>query len=212
MAAQIPVKHDSEANEEALDKVRVDKEREAKDGHDGTWVAHPGLVAVAREVFDSHMPGPNQIGKKREDVLVTEADLLQVPEGLITERGLRTNIRVALLYLESWLSGVGAVAIDHLMEDAATAEISRAQVWQWMRHEKGRLDDGRDVTPALVKQMIAEEKEKLKAEVGDGRWRTGRFAEAEQLFSELVFNDELIEFLTIPGERFLSNSIRKGEE
>ncbi|MCK9909923.1 malate synthase A, partial [Microbacteriaceae bacterium K1510] len=157
MAAQIPVKHDAAANEEAMNKVRADKEREAQDGHDGTWVAHPGLVPIAMEVFDRFMPEPNQIGRKREDVQVTAADLLAVPEGQITEAGLRTNISVAIRYVEAWLRGSGAVPIFHLMEDAATAEISRAQVWQWIRHPRGVLQDGRKITLEMVQQMIEEE-------------------------------------------------------
>ncbi|MBX6395676.1 MAG: malate synthase A, partial [Alicyclobacillaceae bacterium] len=146
MAAQIPVKNDPKANEDAFAKVRADKEREARDGHDGTWVAHPGLVPVAMEVFNTLMPGPNQLHVKREDVQVTAADLLALPEGPITEAGLRNNVSVGVQYIEAWLRGSGAVPIFNLMEDAATAEIARAQVWQWIHHPKGVLDDGRKVT------------------------------------------------------------------
>lgn len=210
MAAQIPVKNDPGANERAKNSVRLDKEREAKDGHDGTWVAHPGLVPVAREVFDRFMPGPNQIGKQREDVAVSAKDLLKVPKGKITEKGLRTNIRVAILYLEAWIRGFGAVGIDHLMEDAATAEISRAQVWQWIRHEKGVLEDGRNISPALVREMIGEEMEKLKNEVGEQQWPDRKFEEARRLFSELVFDSEFAEFLTLPGSGLLFQFDQKG--
>jgi malate synthase len=203
MAAQIPVKNDPEANERAQKSVRLDKEREAKDGHDGTWVAHPGLVPIAKEVFDHYMPAPNQIEKKREDVRVSARDLLKVPEGAITEKGLRTNIRVAILYLESWLRGYGAVAIDHLMEDAATAEISRAQVWQWIRHEKGVLDDGREINAAWVREIIDEEMAKLQKEIGEKEWPKRKFREASRLFSELVFDNEFTEFLTLPGSKVL---------
>ncbi|OYV74564.1 MAG: malate synthase A [Chromatiales bacterium 21-64-14] len=156
MAAQIPIKNDSKANEEALAKVRADKEREAGDGHDGTWVAHPGLVPLAREVFDRLMPGPNQLTKLGEGLALSARDLLEVPQGQITERGLRTNVRVALHYLSTWLGGNGCVPIDNLMEDAATAEISRAQLWQWRTHG-ARLDDGRRVDAALIEHTLEEE-------------------------------------------------------
>ena len=167
MAAQIPIKGDPEANEQALAKVRADKEREAGDGHDGTWVAHPGLVALAREAFDAVMPGPNQIERKREDVEVTADDLLDFgPRAPITEAGLRTNIQVSIQYLGAWLAGVGCVPIFNLMEDAATAEISRSQVWQWIRSPNGVLDDGRDITADLVRGLIAEELERTRELLG----------------------------------------------
>jgi malate synthase len=204
MAAQIPVKHDPRLHEEAIAKVRQDKEREAGDGHDGTWVAHPGLVPVAKEVFDRLMPEPNQIHKKREEVRVTAEDLLRLPEGTITEKGLRTNIRVGILYLASWLAGVGAVAIDHLMEDAATAEISRAQVWQWLRHPKGVLDDGRKVDETLVRRLIEEERGRMEGAYGN-------VEEATELFSELVFEDEFAEFLTLPAYERLIKQTGKDE-
>ncbi len=162
MAAQIPIKGDEVANEAALAKVRADKEREAGDGHDGTWVAHPGLVGIAREAFDAVMPGPHQIHVRRDDVNVTAADLLAFgPEAPITEAGLRTNLNVALQYLGAWLAGTGCVPINHLMEDAATAEISRSQVWQWMRSPKGVLDDGREIDRPLVLAMLAQELERV---------------------------------------------------
>lgn len=156
MAAQIPIKHDPAANEVALEKVRQDKLREVQAGHDGTWVAHPGLVPVAAEVFDAYMSSANQLDVTRDEVRVTASDLLAVPEGEITEAGLRTNVDVGIQYLESWLRGSGCVPIYNLMEDAATAEISRTQVWQWVRHGV-RLSDGRSVTDQLVREIIAQE-------------------------------------------------------
>jgi malate synthase len=179
MAAQIPIKHDAAANEIALDKVRQDKLREVRAGHDGTWVAHPGLVPIAMEAFAA-MPGPNQLHTQRAAVRVTASDLLAVPEGEVTEAGLRTNVDVGVQYLESWLRGLGCVPIYNLMEDAATAEISRTQVWQWLRHGK--------VTAALVKQTIAEELERL----GGG----GRFPLAAELFQRMTTQPECPEFLT----------------
>lgn len=203
MAAQIPVKNDEKANEEAFAKVRADKEREAQNGHDGTWVAHPGLVPVAKEIFDKYMPEENQIANKREDVHVTAADLLAVPEGAITEAGVRTNINVGIQYIESWLRGKGAAPINNLMEDAATAEISRAQVWQWIRHPKGVLDDGRKVDLSLIDQLQEEELQKIKLEVGEENFEKGRFQEATHLFEKLVRNDEFEEFLTLEGYEVL---------
>ncbi|PYP10925.1 MAG: malate synthase A [Gemmatimonadetes bacterium] len=186
MAAQIPIKHDPAANEAALEKVRQDKLREVRAGHDGTWVAHPGLVPVAAEVFDAAMPGPNQLHVARDDVRVTAADLLAVPDGEITEAGLRTNVDVGIQYLESWLRGLGCVPIYNLMEDAATAEISRSQVWQWLRHG-ARLADGRPMTAALVEQTIAGELQ---------RFQGGKFALAADLFRRVAIEPELPEFLT----------------
>lgn len=203
MAAQIPIKNDPVANEEALNKVRADKEREARDGHDGTWVAHPGLVPVAMEVFNRLMPQPNQIERKREDVHVTAADLLEVPKGPITEAGLRTNISVGIQYIEAWLRGSGAVPIFNLMEDAATAEISRAQVWQWIRHPKGILEDGRKVTVELFRQLLDEELQKIKQMVGEERYRNGKYQQASELFSQLTLQDEFVDFLTLPGYEYL---------
>ncbi|WP_240627244.1 malate synthase A [Thermoflavimicrobium daqui] len=205
MAAQIPVKNNPEANEIALTKVRVDKEREALDGHDGTWVAHPGLVSVAKDVFDQIMFTPNQITKLREDVEVTAEDLLQVPSGTITEEGVRSNIRVGIQYIEAWLRGNGAVAINHLMEDAATAEISRAQVWHWIRHPKGVLDDGRKVTAEMVMQFLKEEIQVIRLLVGEKHFQKGKFEQAKRLFVQLILDDEFKEFLTIPGYEYLVN-------
>ncbi|PAQ16728.1 malate synthase A [Bacillaceae bacterium SAOS 7] len=204
MAAQIPVKDDEKKNEEAYAKVRADKEREAKNGHDGTWVAHPGLVPVALEAFNAEMKESNQIeSKKREDVQVSAEELLAVPDGDITEQGVRVNISVGIQYIASWLSGRGAAPLHNLMEDAATAEISRAQLWQWIRHSKGVLTDGRKVTMELYKQLKEEEVEKLKQEVGEEVFASNRFEEAAQLFDQLIIQDEFEEFLTLPGYKIL---------
>lgn len=199
MAAQIPAKDKPEINEAAFAKIREDKEREVKDGHDGTWIAHPGMIQTALDVFNQHMPSANQIHRKREDVKVEEKDLLEVPQGRITEAGVRTNISAGIRYLASWLSGRGAAPIDHLMEDAATAEISRAQLWQWIRHPKGVLDDGRKVNAEMVKMMKEEEMQKIFEEAGIEHFRSGRFEEAGQLFEQLILDDEFAEFLTIPA-------------
>ncbi len=201
MSAFIPVKNDREANERAFAQVRADKEREAEDGHDGTWVAHPGLVPVALEVFNRIMPQPNQIHRRRDDVEVTAADLLAVPGGSITENGLRTNISVGVQYLGAWLGGQGAVPINNLMEDAATAEISRAQVWQWARHPQGVLADGRKVTLDLVDELLADEMRTIEAAVGPKR--VDNYRRAGQLFGALTRNDEFEEFLTLPGYQLL---------
>lgn len=200
MAAQIPIRNNPEANEEAFAKVRADKEREARDGHDGTWVAHPGLVPVAMEVFNREMPESNQIeSKKQADVRVSAQQLLEVPDGTITEEGVRVNINVGIQYIESWLSGSGAAPIHNLMEDAATAEISRAQLWQWIRHPKGILTDGRKVTAQMYEQFKGEELENIRNEVGSERFENGRFDEAVILFDRLILNDNFTEFLTLPG-------------
>jgi malate synthase len=199
MAAQIPIKNDPAANDAALAKVRADKEREASDGHDGTWVAHPGLVGVALEAFDKHMPTPNQIDRQRDDVDVTAADLLKFgPDGPITEVGLRMNINVGIQYLGSWLAGNGCVPVFNLMEDAATAEISRAQIWQWIRSPKGVLDDGRKVTTEMFRGMLAEELQKVREILGDA-YNDGRYEEAAELFGEITTSDDFVDFLTLPG-------------
>jgi len=187
MAAQIPIKNDPAANEKALDKVRQDKLREVHAGHDGTWVAHPGLVPIAKEIFDAHMKEANQIGRHRDDVHVTANDLLAVSEGKITEEGLRWNIDVGLQYLESWLRGSGCVPIYNLMEDAATAEICRAQVWQWVRHS-AKLSDGRPVTTEMVRNVISEQKTKLKGI---------RISEAAEIFEHMMTSPNFAEFLTL---------------
>jgi malate synthase len=203
MAAQIPIKNDQAANAEAMARVRADKHREANDGHDGTWVAHPGLVAVALEEFDSAMPGPNQIDKKREDVQVTAADLLAVPEGTITEAGLRTNISVSLQYLESWLRGSGCVPINNLMEDAATVEISRSQIWQWNNRPQGRLSDGRKVTVDLFRQMKQEELAKLRVALGEQEYAARPIERAGEILDAIVSDENFVEFLTLPAYRYL---------
>jgi malate synthase len=192
------VKNDEKANAEAFAKVRADKEREATIGHDGTWVAHPGMVQLAKDAFDRLMPTPNQIAiKKRDDVHVTAADLLKFePEKPITENGLRLNISVAIQYVGAWLAGQGAVPIFNLMEDAATAEISRSQVWQWMRSSKGKLDDGRKITREMVSAMIPEEMAKIRDMMG-GSFAQGRYDEAAKIFADLVNNDTFVEFLTL---------------
>ena len=203
MAAQIPIKNDAQANEEAMARVRADKKREATDGHDGTWVAHPGLVAVALEEFDRVMIGPNQIDRKREDVQVTAADLLAVPDGTITEAGLRTNISVSLQYMESWFRGSGCVPINNLMEDAATVEISRSQIWQWIRHPRGILADGRKVTVELFRQMAAEELQKIKEMVGAQAFASRKFGKAAQLLDNIIISEQFVEFLTLPAYGYL---------
>jgi malate synthase len=198
MSAYIPNKRDPEANRTAMEQVRADKEREASDGHDGTWVAHPGLVALAKEVFDRYMPTPNQIDRKLEDVQITAADLLEVPKADITEAGLRQNIAVSIGYLESWLRGIGCVPLFNLMEDAATAEISRAQLWQWI-HQKAKLNDGRTVTVELCLKTIEEELAKFRESVGDQQFRNGRYEEAASLLRDLLRSEKFIEFLTLPA-------------
>ncbi len=202
MAAQIPIKGDPAANDAAIAKVVADKRREVGDGHDGTWVAHPGLVPIAREVFDAVMPGPNQLSELREDVAVSESDLLAVPHGTRTEAGLRWNLRVGVQYLEAWLRGVGCVPLYNLMEDAATAEISRTQIWQWLHHA-ARLDDGRAVDASLVRELLASEMAVVRAEVGPARYDGGRFTDAVALFERLIFLPTFEEFLTVPAYELL---------
>jgi malate synthase len=196
MAAQIPIKNDEQANAEALAKVRADKEREVTDGHDGTWVAHPALVQLATEIFDEHMPGDNQLDRLREDVHVSAADLLQVAKGKITEAGLRDNISIGVQYMAAWLGGNGCVPLNNLMEDAATAEISRAQVWQWVHHETGILDEGRNVTYALFKTLLGEELAKIRDTVGEERFKSGNYEHAAELMDQITANDEFEPFLT----------------
>jgi malate synthase len=197
MAAQIPIKNDPAANEAALEKVRQDKLREVTDGCDGTWVAHPALVPVAKAVFDQHMPQPNQYGRQRPDVNVSAADLLDFqPEKPITEAGLRNNISVGIQYLGAWLAGNGCVPVFNLMEDAATAEISRSQIWQWIRSPKGVLEDGRKVTVGLFKDLLGDELSKVKAAGAEGK-----LDEAAALFEKLTADDTYVEFLTLPAYR-----------
>jgi malate synthase len=205
MAAQIPIKNDPAANEAAMDKVRADKLREVTDGCDGTWVAHPGLVPIAKAVFDEHMPTPNQIHRQRDDVHYTAGDLLDFrPETPISEAGLRNNIQVGIQYIGSWLGGNGCVPIFNLMEDAATAEISRSQVWQWIRSPKGVLADGRKVSKELVSALTRDELTKTPGIVGDAAYAAGKYVDGANLFEELVLNDSYVEFLTLPAYRALN--------
>jgi malate synthase len=196
MSAFIPIKSDPEANERALTQVRADKEREASDGHDGTWVAHPGLVPVAKEVFDRLMPIPNQISKQLPDYNPTAADLLAIPTGTITEAGLKQNIAVGLGYVEAWLRGIGCVPLFNLMEDAATAEISRAQLWQWVHHN-AKLEDGRRITITLCDAFIDAELTRARATVDPSRLQS--WEHAAFLMRELIKAPKFQDFLTIPA-------------
>ncbi len=204
MAAQIPVKNDPVANEQAMNKVREDKIREAGDGHDGTWVAHPGLVPLAKAAFDDRMKGPHQIGRVRQDVTVLGQDLLTVPEGTITERGLRHNLDVAIRYLGSWLAGSGCVPIYNLMEDAATAEISRAQVWQWVHHPNAKLEDGREITAELVRGWLGEELQRIRDDLGTDGFAQGRYSEAAQIIEDISTAASFAEFMTTVAYEKLS--------
>ena len=199
MAAQIPIKNDPEANDAALEKVRQDKLREVKDGHDGTWVAHPALVAIARDIFDAHMPEKNQIATApRDDVNISAEDLLRAPEGTRSVEALRHNIRVGVQYIEAWLRGNGCVPLYHLMEDAATAEISRTQIWQWLHHG-ATLDDGAPVTAERIREALDAEMEVIRGEIGAERFENGKFDEAKELFFEVATSEPLVEFLTLPA-------------
>jgi malate synthase len=202
MAAQIPIKHDPAANAAALAKVTQDKLREVNAGHDGTWVAHPGLVPVARGVFDARMAASHQLQVTRDDVHVTAADLLAVPDGVITFQGLRTNIDVGIQYLEAWLRGTGCVPIYNLMEDAATAEISRTQVWQWVTHG-AKLADGRRVTTDLVRHTMTDELGKLREQLGPARFDSGKFDLASKLFDAMMTGTDFPEFLTTVAYDYL---------
>ncbi len=201
MSAYIPVKGDEKANEVAFQKVRADKEREVRLGHDGTWVAHPGLVPLAKEIFDAGLKGNNQLSVKREDVHATREDLLKVPEGHITETGVRSNVSVGLQYLESWLGGKGCVPINNLMEDAATAEITRSQLWQWAKYG-AKLSDGKTVTHTMLRSLIAEEVARLSARTTAEEHKK-RIAEAGKLFESLVASEQFTEFLTTPAYKEL---------
>jgi malate synthase len=196
MAAQIPIKDDAAANDAATTKVEADKLREVRAGHDGTWVAHPGLVGVAKKIFDEHMPEPNQLSNLRKEVSVSAAELLQIPEGKITEAGLRQNINVGILYLEAWLGGSGAVPLYNLMEDAATAEISRTQIWQWIHHG-AKLDDGRIIDAALYASLRDAELDAIRKRLPEGRH--DYVAAAARIFDQLILADELADFLTLPA-------------
>ena len=203
MAAQIPIKGDAAANDAAMAKVRADKLREVTDGHDGTWVAHPALVSIAREIFDARMTGPNQLANKREDVHTVAADLLQIPKGTRTRAGLGQNIRVGVQYLEAWLRGLGCVPLYNLMEDAATAEISRSQVWQWIHHA-ATLDDGLPLTVTRFREALALEMASLRASEPAERFEKGRFDEAIALFERLSTSHDFEEFLTLPAYEILT--------
>jgi malate synthase len=205
MSALIPSRRDEAANEKALTGVRADKQREVGQGYDGTWVAHPDLVPVAREVFEQGLGGaPNQVDRQRDDVQVTAAELLDLAAtpGEITEPGLRTDVNVGFQYISFWLGGRGAAAINSMMEDVATSEISRTQIWQWVHHQV-KLADGRTVTAELVRQILEEEMARIRAAVGEETWRAGRPAETREIFERVALSSELIEFLTIPAYKFL---------
>ena len=198
MAAQIPIKNDMEANEKAMLLVQSDKEREANAGHDGTWIAHPGLAPIALNAFNSVMPNANQINRKINNPNVTQQDLLKVPNGEITELGLRDNIKVGLQYVQAWLSGNGCVPLYHLMEDAATAEISRSQLWQWLKHESS-LADGRKITKCLIMQIFEDELKNIKNEIGKEKFDNGKFDLAIDLFRDMILKKEFDDFLTLPA-------------
>jgi malate synthase len=202
MAAQIPDRRNPEINEAAFVKVRADKEREAKAGHDGTWVAHPDLVPVAQEMFDKYMPTPNQLGKLRQDVTVGQKEMLEVHDGTRTESGMRENIRVGVQYIEAWLRGRGAVPLYNLMEDAATAEISRSQIWQQL-HVGATFADGQKATKALFEKCLVEEMERVNGEIGEKNYAAGRFPEAIDLFRTMSTADRLDPFLTLPAYRLI---------
>ncbi len=202
MAAQIPIKNDEEGNAAAFAKVKADKEREAKNGHDGTWVAHPGLVQLAMQVFDTHMPTPNQMDVKRNDLVIAEEDLLAIPEGTITQKGIQENINVGIHYIANWLSGNGAVALYNLMEDAATAEISRTQLWQWLKNEV-TLEDGRTLNQTLFNDLFENELKIIKEQVGVQLFQTENYQNAISIFKELVISEEFEEFLTTTSYQYL---------
>lgn len=202
MAAQIPIKNDEEANNAAFNKVIADKEREVKNGHDGTWVAHPSLVPVAMKVFNDNMLTKNQMHIRRNELSITEEQLLEIPQGTITLKGIQKNINIGILYIESWLMGVGAAALYHLMEDAATAEISRAQIWLWLQ-KNIVLENGKTFTPYLLKELTEIELIKIKEDVGEERYTKGRFELAAELFTEMSLKTELDDFLTTIAYKYL---------
>jgi malate synthase len=202
MAAQIPIKDNVAANDTAMAKVRADKEREVRAGHDGTWVAHPDLVKIAKAIFDKHMPQPNQLFIRREEVQVTAEDLLSLKgvQGAITEKGVRNNLNVALQYMESWLRGLGCVPIHNLMEDAATAEISRSQLWQWVRH-RAKTSDGKVLTPELVGQLLEEEVALIRKQIGEQKFAQTKFEQAKKFLEGTIMGGDYSDFLTVswPG-------------
>ena len=205
MAAQIPIKNDPAANELAMLKVRKDKEREAGNGHDGSWVSHPALVPLCEEVFNQYLTGPNQIDRKLEGLRITRADLLQVPEGAITSRGLMDNVSAALRYTESWLSGQGAVPLYNLMEDAATAEIARAQLWQWCHFPGGKLDDGRKITVERVRELITHELDGIRLQFGEEHFAARKYRIAAQLLERMIACEVLPDFLTLEAYDYLEH-------
>ena len=196
MAAQIPVKDDDEKNNAAFDKVKKDKEREVKNGHDGTWVAHPGLVPTALDVFSTSMSGENQLDVSLDNINITQKDLLEVHKGEKTEDGMRECIRVGIHYIAAWLGGRGAVPLYNLMEDAATAEISRAQIWQWLKHSTS-LSDGRTVTVELFKSILDDEIKGLKEIIWENQWKDGKYEKAIELFEKMSISPDCKEFLTL---------------
>ena len=210
MAAQIPIKNDEEKNKKSLQKVYDDKLIEVYNGHDGTWVAHPALVTIAKEVFDNHLEYPCQLGNKREDISVMAEDLLKLPVktaggrlGIITEEGIRTNINVGILYIEAWLKGNGCVPLYNLMEDAATAEISRAQIWQWLKH-KSKTVEGKTITKEYFNSLMLEELENIKIHLGNEKYNGGKFQEASQIFNNMSTSEDFEEFLTLPAYKYIS--------
>ena len=203
MSAYISRENDSDEDRQALEEIRLDKEREAKAGHDGTWVAHPALIAIAQEVFDRLMPEPNQLSRQHDDLEISQFDLLEVHDGIRTENGLRDNIRTGVQYLEAWLRGQGAVPLDHVLEDAAIAEISRGQIWQQLRFQAS-LAEGSNATPALYSLFLIEEMERVKQTIGEEAYQAGRFADAIALYTELSMADELQPFLTLAAYRLIT--------
>ena len=202
MAAQIPIKNDEEANSIAMNKVREDKKREAAAGHDGTWVAHPGLAPIALDAFDAIMPNNNQINATLENPMIMQEDLLKVPTGTITEQGFRDNIKVGIQYVEAWLNGNGCVPLYHLMEDAATAEISRSQLWQWIKNEVS-MENGSKITEEFFNIILKEELDAIKLEIGDNRFSNGKFDLASNLFKDMILKDDFDEFLTLPAYKYI---------
>jgi len=202
MAAQIPIKNDEEANSIAMNKVKQDKKREATAGHDGTWIAHPGLAPIALDAFDIVMPDDNQINATLDNPMIMQEDLLKVPTGKITEQGFRDNVKVGIQYVEAWLNGNGCVPLYHLMEDAATAEISRSQLWQWIKNEVS-MDNGDKITEDFFNTILKEELDAIKLEIGDNRFSNGKFDLASSLFKDMILKDDFDEFLTLPAYKYI---------
>ena len=202
MAAQIPIKNDEEANSIAMNKVKQDKKREATAGHDGTWIAHPGLAPIALDAFDIVMPDDNQINATLDNPMIMQEDLLKVPTGKITEQGFRDNVKVGIQYVEAWLNGNGCVPLYHLMEDAATAEISRSQLWQWIKNEVS-MDNGNKITEDFFNTILKEELDAIKLEIGDNRFSNGKFDLASSLFKDMILKDDFDEFLTLPAYKYI---------